>query len=182
MVYSLLSAAYLIPQVYTSNTEKASTKCLVGTPFTNDEACASSCSDGDPSVLSDPCPIRHTGQLEGISVAAEETPKRHDVAVQRIMWTGTIWFSATLLGIALFLGPLLAGGWRPTQLPLPLAIIWWVGAALTAASMALIGWSGCPILAEDVETEDRRKSRSMPLGVVFFLIGTAACLFTVMLS
>jgi hypothetical protein len=113
---------------------------------------------------------------------AEETLKRHDVAVVRIIWAGVVWFAAVILAIALFLAPLLASGWRPTTLPLPLAIIWWVGAAGVAASTAFIGWSGCPILAEDTATEDRRKSKTLPIGMVCFLIGAAACVFAVLLS
>jgi hypothetical protein len=107
------------------------------------------------------------------------TPEKN---VQRIMWTGTAWFAATAGTIAIVLGLLLASGWRPAVLSSGLAVIWWIGSALVALSMGLIGWSGCPILEVDVPTADRNKTRTMQLGTLFYIVGGAACLFAVLLG
>jgi len=45
----------------------------------------------------------------------------------RIIRTGTIWLAAAVVAPAVALGPLLASGWRPSHLPVPAAIIWWIG-------------------------------------------------------
>jgi hypothetical protein len=102
--------------------------------------------------------------------------------VQRIMWTGTIWFAAVVTSTAIALGLLLASGWRPSVLADGLAVMWWVGAALVTVSIGLIGWSGCPILEVDVPTADRNKTRTMQLGTLFFIVGGAVSLLAVLLG
>ncbi len=99
--------------------------------------------------------------------------------VQRIMRTGTVWFAAALGAIALFMGPLLASGWRPADLPPALDGLWWLGSVGVAASLGLIGWSGCPILEVDVPTADRNKSRTMQLGTATLIVAGTLCLFAV---
>lgn len=100
--------------------------------------------------------------------------------VQRIMRTGTVWFAAALVAIALFMGPLLASGWRPADLPSSLETIWWLGAVGVVASLGLIGWSGCPILEVDVPTASRNKSRTMQLGTATLIVATTLCVFAMM--
>lgn len=107
------------------------------------------------------------------------TPEKN---LQRIMWTGTIWFSAAVLAIALTLGTLLSSGWRPEILPTGLAWLFWVGAAVTALSIGLIGWSGCPILEVSVPVADANKTRTMQFGTAMFIVGGAACLLAVLLG
>jgi hypothetical protein len=102
--------------------------------------------------------------------------------VQRIMWTGTIWFAAVITSTALALGLLLSSGWRPSQLADGLAVLWWVGAAMVVFSIGLIGWSGCPILEVDVPTADHNKTRTMQLGTLFFIVGSAATMLAVLLG
>lgn len=102
-----------------------------------------------------------------------------DQNVQRIMRTGTVWFAAAVAGIALVMGPLLASGWRPSQLPLVLESIWWLGSVGVAASLGLIGWSGCPVLEVDVPTASRNKSRTMQIGTATLIIAGTFCLFAV---
>lgn len=96
--------------------------------------------------------------------------------VQRIMWTGTIWFAAVILSIALSVGMLLSSGWRPAVLPEPLQGIWWIGAFAVALSVGLIGWSGCPILEVSVDVASRNKSRTMQFGTFLFIVGGAIAL------
>ena len=102
--------------------------------------------------------------------------------VQRIMWTGTIWFAAVISSTSLALGLLLSSGWRPSQLADGLAVLWWVGAALVVVSIGFIGWSGCPILEVDVPTADHNKTRTMQLGTLFFILGSAATMLAVLLG
>jgi hypothetical protein len=105
-----------------------------------------------------------------------------DQNVQRIMWTGTIWFAAAVASIAITMGMLLSTGWRPALLVGAARAVWWVGAAFVALSIGLIGWSGCPILEVDVPTASKNKSLTMQLGTMLFIVGSAAALFAVLLG
>jgi hypothetical protein len=107
------------------------------------------------------------------------TPEKN---VERIMWTGTIWFVGVVAAIAVVLGLLLSSGWRPAVLGTGLAVLWWVGAGLVALSVGLIGWSGCPILEVSVPVADRNKTRTMQLGTFIFIVGGAAALLAVLLG
>lgn len=102
--------------------------------------------------------------------------------VQRIMWTGTIWFAAVIVSIALSAGMLISSGWRPAVLPEPLQAIWWIGAFAVALSVGLIGWSGCPILEVSVPVASRNKSRTMQFGTFLFIMGGAIAVGVEMLS
>lgn len=102
--------------------------------------------------------------------------------VRRIMVTGTVWFAAAVLAIAIVAGPLLASGWRPDVLSGGVAVLWWIGATVVALSLGLIGWSGCPILEVDVPTADRNKTRTMQLGVLCFILGGTATMFAILLG
>jgi hypothetical protein len=107
------------------------------------------------------------------------TPAR---TVRRIMVTGTVWFAAAILSVAIFIGPLMASGWRPSVLSGGVENLFWIGSVIVALSLGLIGWSGCPILEHDVPTADRNKTRTMQLGVLSFILGSTATVFAVLLS
>jgi hypothetical protein len=107
------------------------------------------------------------------------TPEKN---VQRIMWTGTAWFVGATGTVAIVLGLLLASGWRPALLSTGLAVIWWIGAGLTALSIGLIGWSGCPILEVSVPVADRNKTRTMQLGTLLYIVGGVVSLFAVLVG
>ena len=102
--------------------------------------------------------------------------------VQRIMWTGTIWFAAAVASVAVVLGLLLSSGWRPALLAGGVRALWWAGSSAVALSIGLIGWSGCPILEVDVPTASRNKSRTMQLGTMMFIVGSSAALLAVLLG
>jgi hypothetical protein len=105
-----------------------------------------------------------------------------DQNVQRIMHTGTIWFAAAVGSIAVTMGLLLSSGWRPALLMGGVRVLWWAASAVVALSIGLIGWSGCPILEVDVQTADRNKTRTMQLGTLLFIVGSAAALLAVLLG
>jgi hypothetical protein len=102
--------------------------------------------------------------------------------VQRIMRTGTVWFGAAVGSVAIALGLLLSSGWRPAVLSTGLSVLWWIGSGFVAVSIGLIAWSGCPILEVDVPTADRNKTRTMRLGTMLFIVGSAVALFAVLLG
>ncbi|WP_423920890.1 hypothetical protein ACPEEZ_15110 [Frigoribacterium sp. 2-23] len=107
------------------------------------------------------------------------TPEKN---VQRIMWTGTAWFAVAVGSAAIVLAQLLSSGWRPALLSGGLAALWWIGSALVALSVGLIGWSGCPILEVSVPTADRNKTRTMQAGTLLFIVGGAAAMLAVLLG
>lgn len=100
--------------------------------------------------------------------------------VQRIMWTGTVWFAAAVGTVAIVLGLLLASGWRPAILSTGLAVLWWIGCGLVALSVGLIGWSGCPVLEVSVPVADRNKTRTMQVGTLLYIVGGIVALFAVL--
>lgn len=105
-----------------------------------------------------------------------------EVNVQRIMRTGTVWFAAAVGAVGVFLGLVLASGWRPMRLAAPDQVLWWVGALVVVGAIGLLGWSGCPILEVDVPTADRNKTRTMQWGTALFIIGGALAATAVLLS
>jgi hypothetical protein len=115
------------------------------------------------------------------ATSAEEVTSRA-AEIQRIMRTGTIWTAAGSIAPALWLGPLLASGWRPTQLPLLGATAWWVGVLAAAIGLALLVWAGCPVLAFGLDEAYAQKVLSIRLGVVLNLSGMALAGIAVLLS
>jgi hypothetical protein len=109
----------------------------------------------------------------GTSKAAEKS---------RIDFTGTVWFGATLIAAAIPLGALLNTGWRPGDLPVPNAIVWWIGAGLLTVGIFGLGWAGCPVLFVDFDTDHYWKSIAMRGGLSIFGIGAVASLLAVLLS
>lgn len=121
-----------------------------------------------------------TDELERILVSDElMEPEKN---VQRIMWTGTLWFAVAVGAPAVTLGLLLASGWRPSELPGGLAGLWWTAFGVVVLSIGLIGWSGCPILEVSVKTADRNKTRTMQVGTLLFIVGSAAAMLAVLLG
>jgi hypothetical protein len=117
-----------------------------------------------------PMSISHEQHETAAGVHELMTP---EVNVQRIMRTGTVWFASAVGTVGVFLGLVLASGWRPAQLAVPDQVVWWTGAVVVVLSIGLLGWSGCPILEVDVPTADRNKTRTMQWGTALFIIGGA---------
>jgi len=102
--------------------------------------------------------------------------------LQRIMWTGTLWFVGGVVAVAVAFAAVLLSGWRPELLSTPGEVLFWVGAGAVALSLGLIGWSGCPILEVSVPVSDRNKTKTMQFGTAIFLVGSAATMFAVLLG
>src|ERR1700712_505012 len=60
--------------------------------------------------------------------------------VQRIMWTGTIWFVGVIGSVAIVAGLLLSSGWRPSLLSAGTAVLWWGGWGLVDLSIGRVRW------------------------------------------
>jgi hypothetical protein len=100
----------------------------------------------------------------------------------RIIRTGTIWLAAAVVAPAVALGPLLASGWRPSHLPLPAAVIWWIGAVAAGLATALLVWAACPVLGFPLEQAHPQKIFSIRVGIVMYLSGMAVAGAALLLS
>jgi hypothetical protein len=115
-------------------------------------------------------------------MATSTTEKATAAEVQRIDFTGTIWFGATLIATAIPLGGLLASGWRPSALGDGLVELWWVGAALMVVGMAGLVWAGCPVAGFPLPVADRQKAITIRAGIVLYGVGAVAAVLAVLLS
>lgn len=102
--------------------------------------------------------------------------------IQRIIRTASIWTAAGVIAPTTGLGPLLASGWRPADLPLGLDIIFWVGAVAAGVGLASLIWAGCPVLGFTLPAAYRQKVICVHIGVVANIAGMAVCGFAVLLS
>ena len=64
--------------------------------------------------------------------AVAEVTQLEGYELKRIMRTGTIWTAAAVIAPGLVLGPLLAAGWRPSELPVFAAGLFWLGTVVAA--------------------------------------------------
>ena|SRR6187551_1523482 len=94
------------------------------------------------------------------------------VEVRRIDHTGTIWFAAMIVAVAIPLGAIILSGWKPTDLVGAGPDVWWIGFVFTWIGIALVSYAGCPIYWGNVHTAHKQKSLASRGGVVFFMIGT----------
>ena len=117
--------------------------------------------------------LRVSGRADLESVEAE---------TERIMRTGTTWLSAVVIAAALLLGPSVAAGWRPTQLPVPLDAAWCLGALAASVGIALLVWAGCPVMGFALEQAHRQKVFSIRVGIVMSLSGIAFAGLVVLLA
>ncbi len=110
-------------------------------------------------------------------------PYEHvDVETERIIRSGTIWLAAVILTAAVLLGPSIAAGWRPADLPAPLGAAWWIGALAAAAGTALLVWAGCPVLGFRLADAYRQKVPSIRIGICLALGGIAFAGLAVLIS
>lgn len=108
------------------------------------------------------------------------TSKTAEVA--RTHLTGTIWFAAALISVALPLTGLLANGWRPADLPGAAQGLWWFGAVVLVVGMLGLAYAGCPVLGIPLDREDRYKDLAIQGGVILFGVGGLMMLGAVLLA
>jgi hypothetical protein len=101
---------------------------------------------------------------------------------ERIIRTGTIWLAAALLAPAVGLGPLLASGWRPTDLPVWGATMFWAGIVAAAVGTASLIWAGCPTLGVPLLQAHSLKQYCIRAGIVLFASGAALVGFALLVS
>lgn len=102
--------------------------------------------------------------------------------IERIVRSATTWTAAGVVTPAIGLGPLLASGWRPTVLPIDLAIAWWFGVVVASVGLGLLIWAGCPALGTDLESAYRQKMQSVRFGIVVNVAGMAIVGLAVLLG
>lgn len=102
--------------------------------------------------------------------------------IERIVRSATVWTATGVLAPAAGLGPLLASGWRPADLPVDLAALWWFGAVVAAAGLGLLIWAGCPAPGAGLEDAYRQKMQSVRFGIVIDVAGMAIAGLAVLLS
>jgi hypothetical protein len=101
---------------------------------------------------------------------------------RRIMRTGTVWVAAGALAPAIGLGPLLASGFRPAQLPAALGLAFWIGIVAAGVGLALLIWAACPVPAFPLEQAHPQKVFSIRVGIVLNIAGMALVGITMLLS
>ncbi|TPW98847.1 hypothetical protein FJ656_33375, partial [Schumannella luteola] len=95
------------------------------------------------------------------------------VETQRIIRTGTTWLAAAMVAPVLGLGPLVASGWRPSDLPPVADGVFWLGALAAALGVAGLVWAGCPVLGFPLAEAHRQKVVCIRVGIVLALSGIA---------
>jgi hypothetical protein len=124
-------------------------------------------------------------QLETISraPAAESAAfESAEAETGRIIRSATIWLGATIVTAALLLGPSIAAGWRPADLPLQEQAVWWFGVIVAACGIAALVWAGCPTLGYPVAQAWRQKRICVRVGIVASLAGMAVAGLSVLLA
>ncbi len=104
------------------------------------------------------------------------------VETERIIRSATIWTGAAIIAPLIGLAPLVAAGWRPADLPIDLAIAFWVGAVGAAAGLGLLIWAGCPVLGFQLVQAYRQKVPCIRIGIVLNPAGLLLAGLAVLLS
>lgn len=111
-----------------------------------------------------------------------ESPRSEGSELRRLDEAGALWFGMTLIAGAVGLAGLVAAGWRPGDLAAPFAVVWWAGAVLAFGGVACLGWAGCPVLGATLRGTLRGKSVTVRVGLVVYLVGTAAAAVAVLVG
>lgn len=111
--------------------------------------------------------------LPDTSDAATRSVESPPAETQRIIRSGTIWLAAALITPAAGLGPLLASGWRPGELPLWAALPFWLGVLGAAAGTASLVWAGCPTLGFPLMQAWKQKQYCIRFGIIATVSGFA---------
>lgn len=105
-----------------------------------------------------------------------------EAETERIIRSGTIWLGAVIVTAALLLGPSVAAGWRPTDLPSGEQLAWWIGAVVAGLGTAALVWAGCPTLGYTVDDAWKQKRMSIRFGIVASLAGMVISGLAVLLA
>lgn len=105
-----------------------------------------------------------------------------EAETQRIIHSATIWLAALAVTAALLLGPAVAAGWRPADLPLEDQPVWWGGVVIAAVGLASLVWAGCPTLGYPVQQAWVQKRICVRIGIVASLVGMALAGLVVLLT
>jgi hypothetical protein len=105
-----------------------------------------------------------------------------EVETERIMRTGPTWLGVVTITAAILLGPSVATGWRPADLPAPFEAAWWLSAIVAAVGVGLLVWAGCPVPAFTLERAHRQKQFSIRVGIVLSLGGIVLAGLAVLLA
>jgi hypothetical protein len=116
------------------------------------------------------------------SDAAPEPMESPAAETQRIIRSGTIWLAAALIAPAVGLGPLLASGWRPADLPMWAALPFWVGVLAAAFGTASLIWAGCPTLGFPLQQAWKQKVYCIRIGIVMTVSGLAVAGLMVLIT
>jgi hypothetical protein len=111
--------------------------------------------------------------LQDTTDAAPDPVESPAAETQRIIRSGTIWLTAALLTPAIGLGPLLASGWRPADLPTLGALGFWLGVVTAAAGTASLIWAGCPTFGFPLMQTWKQKMYCIRAGIVLDVSGMA---------
>lgn len=101
---------------------------------------------------------------------------------RRIMRTGTVWVASGAVVPVLGLGPLVAAGWRPGDLPFAGGVAFWAGALAAGIGLALLIWAACPVPAFPLEQAHPQKVFSMRVGIVMNVAGMSLAGLAILLS
>lgn len=115
-------------------------------------------------------------------VSSDSAVMSKEVEIERIMRTASMWLAAEMITVALLIGPAVAAGWRPTELPALALVPWWLGAAAAAVGAAALMWAGCPVPAFSFEEAHAQKVLCVRLGIVLALSGIALSGITVLFT
>ena len=94
--------------------------------------------------------------------------------MRRTMYIAGMWFAAALLSGTVTTAILMWTGWRPYRLPLAAEIIWLAASGVASLGTVLLAWAGCPVTNSGVREENQRKSLTVRIGIVTFMVGIAA--------
>ena len=102
--------------------------------------------------------------------------------VGRMVKTGTVWFSAAVISVAIAIPTLLSSGWRPSDLAAPEGFAWWFGSFLALVGVAGLAWAGCPVMGFPLHAAHQQKAVCMRGGTVLFIGGSVIALMAILLS
>lgn len=102
--------------------------------------------------------------------------------VGRMVKTGTVWFAAAVISVAIAVPTLIGSGWRPSDLAAPEAFAWWLGSFLALVGVAGLAWAGCPVMGFPLDVAHQQKAVCMRGGTVLFLGGSVIALVAILLS